>query len=58
MQMTLKSKFVTWMIGYREKQTWNRPAGLQVFKKRLQHRCFPVEYVKLSRTVMVASEGS
>ena len=26
------------------------------FKKRFQNRCFPVEFVKLSRTVMVASE--
>ena len=33
------------MIGYGEKQTCNRSGGLQVFKKRLQHRCFPVEYV-------------
>ena len=27
------------------------------FKKRPQHRCFPVEFVKLSRTVLVASEN-
>ena len=27
------------------------------FKKRPQHRCFPVEFVKLSRTVVVASEN-
>ena len=26
-------------------------------KKRLQHRCFPVEFVKLSRAVVVASEN-
>ena len=25
-------------------------------KKEIQHRCFPVEFVKLSRTVVVASE--
>ena len=28
------------------------------FKKRLQHRCFPVEFVKLSRTVVVPSEST
>ena len=34
MQMTsLKNKFLTWIIGYREKQTWDRPTGLQLFKK-------------------------
>ena len=27
-------------------------------KKRLQQRCFPVEFVKLSRTVVVASENT
>ena len=27
-------------------------------KKRLQHRCFPVEFVKLSRTMVVASENT
>ena len=26
-------------------------------KKDLQHRCVPVEFVKLSRTVVVASEN-
>ena len=36
MQMTsLKNKFITWVIGYREKQTWNRPADLQFFKETL-----------------------
>ena len=34
MQMTsLKNKFITWVIGYREKQTWNRPAGLHLLKE-------------------------
>ena len=27
-------------------------------KKRLQHRCFPVELLKLSRAVVVASENN
>ena len=39
---------------------WVYEIGLQAcnfFKKRLQHRCFPVEFVKLLRTVVVASEN-
>ena len=34
--------------------------GLQAckfLKKGLQHRCFPVEFAKISRTVVVASEN-
>ena len=48
-QMTLKNKFVTWIIGYRRKHE----IGLQpcnFLKKRLQHSYFPVEFGKLSKT--------
>ena len=38
------------------KANMNRLAGF--FKKRLQHRCFPVKFVKLSRTVVVASDNT
>ena len=32
MQTTsLKIKFITWIIGYKEKQIWNKPAGLPIF---------------------------
>ena len=30
----LKNTFITWIIKYREKQTWSRPAGLHLFLKR------------------------
>ena len=56
-QMTLKNKFVTWIIGYRRKHE----IGLQAcnfLKKRLQHSYFPVEFGKLSKTVVVASENT
>ena len=39
------------------KSLFNRVAGLQVcsfIKKRLQHRCFPVEFTKLLRTPNLA----
>ena len=50
--------FFFWMfMSVYEKST--HEIGLQVcnfYKKRLQCKCFPVEFVKPSRTVVVASE--
>ena len=41
MQMiSLKNKFITCIFGYRGKQTWNRPAGLQLFKKETPTQVF------------------
>ena len=37
---SLKNKFITWIICYTEKQTWNRPAGLQLFKKETPTQVF------------------
>ena len=46
-------KELTWIISYREKQAWNSPADLQLFKKETLTQVFPVEFVKISRTVVV-----
>ena len=45
------------MVEYREKQHEMGLQACKFLKKRLQHRCFPVEFVKLSRKVMVISEN-
>ena len=38
--MSLKNNFITRIIGYREEQTWNRPAGLQRFQKETPIQVF------------------
>ena len=38
--MSLKNNFITRIIGYREEQTWNRPAGLQHFQKETPIQVF------------------
>ena len=48
-------------MNYRVFEKNKHEVGLQacnIFKKRLQHRCFPVKFVKLLRTVVVASENN
>ena len=48
---------LTWITGCRENKDEISLWACKFFKTRLQHRCFPVEFVKLSRT-MVASENT
>ena len=49
---------LTWITGCWENKDEISLWACKFFKMRLQNRCFPVEFVKLSRTMVDASENT
>ena len=52
-QMFLKIRFLKNFSNFTKKQPVLEPLGLNIVKKRLQHRCFPVKFAKFLRTLFL-----